>query len=199
MQRTGGQADLASWHRTVDPVNAFGLVMINSSGGPDRFQIDGGVGRPSDIPGGAPAAVAMIHSFSAADPTDPQTIAGRWLAQGAFNYFGRDSRAVPACVPWIPWPGRRADRRRGPPGRRIFGKASPRLLGSWRLCYLGDPLYRLQDAAITPGDRPVPQSREPTRERRPHRPRRRRQIADVRKLAGRRNLVSAAARVCLRF
>ena len=30
----------------------------------------------------------MIHSFSAADPTDPRTIAGRWLANGAFVYFG---------------------------------------------------------------------------------------------------------------
>ena len=35
-----------------------------------------------------PAAVLMIHSFSAADPTDPGTIAGRWLANGAFVFFG---------------------------------------------------------------------------------------------------------------
>ena len=77
-----------NWHRAVDPVNRFGMVLFNSSGGPDWFTISGGVGRPSDIPRGVPAAVAMIHSFSAADPNDPQTIAGRWLSHGAFAYFG---------------------------------------------------------------------------------------------------------------
>ena len=78
VQHTGGDADLASWHRTLDPVSRFGMVMINSSGGSDSFKIRGGTGRPGDIPSGIPTAVAMIHSFSAADPTNPQTIAGRW-------------------------------------------------------------------------------------------------------------------------
>ena len=73
---------------TVDPVNRFGLVLFNSSGGPDQFSISGRAGPARRHPAGVPAAVAMIHSFSAADPTDPQTIAGRWLAQGAFVYFG---------------------------------------------------------------------------------------------------------------
>ena len=64
------------------------MVLFNSSGGPDQFSIAGGPGRPGDIPRGVPTAVSMIHSFSAADPLDPQTIAGRWLDQGAFVYFG---------------------------------------------------------------------------------------------------------------
>ncbi len=86
--RSGDEAGLANWHRAVDPVNRFGMVLFNSWGGPDWFAISGGVGRPSDIPRGVPAAVAINHSFSAADPNDPQTIAGRWLSQGAFAYFG---------------------------------------------------------------------------------------------------------------
>jgi hypothetical protein len=146
LMRTAGRADLASWHRTVDPVNRFGLVMINSSGGPDFFQITGGVGRPGDIPRGLPTAVAMIHSFSAADPTDPQTIAWRWIAQGAFSYFGSVNEPfllsfrtpsvvaelLAAEIPFV------AALRQGE--NETFGIP-------WRLSYLGDPLYRLEKGA----------------------------------------------------
>ena len=129
---------LANWHRAVDPVNRFSMVMFNSSGGPEMFAISGGVGRPSDIPRGMPAAVAMIHSFSAADPNDPQTIAGRWLSQGAFAYFGSVNEPymlafrppglvaalLAADVPFV------AALRQGE--LETFGFP-------WRLVYLGDP------------------------------------------------------------
>ena len=88
VHRAGKQADLMSWHRAIDPLNRFGLILMNSTGGPRHFTITGGPGRASDLPSGIPAAVSTIHSFSAADPTDPQTIAGRWLDQGAFVYYG---------------------------------------------------------------------------------------------------------------
>ena len=149
VHRSGREAGLANWHRVVDPVNRFGMVLFNSSGGPDWFSISGGVGRPSDIPGGMPAAVAMIHSFSAADLNDPQTIAARWLSQGAFAYFGSVNEPyllafrspglvaalLTADVPFV------AALRQGE--LETFGFP-------WRLVYLGDPLYRLQDAANTP-------------------------------------------------
>src|SRR5262249_52958066 len=64
----GQGADLASWHRVMDPSNRFGLIWINSSGGRADFSIHGGPGRPADVPGGSPAAVVMIHSHSAEDP-----------------------------------------------------------------------------------------------------------------------------------
>ena len=92
----------------------------------------------------------MIHSFSAADPTDPQTIAGRWLAQGAFAYFGavnepylhafRTPRLVvelmSAGVPMV------AALRQGE--LEPFGFP-------WRLIYLGDPLYQIQATEISSG------------------------------------------------
>ena len=145
----GRQADLANWHRQLDPFNPFSLVLMNSSGAPAMFAIRGGLGRPSDLPRGVPAAVAMIHSFSAADPTDPQTIAGRWLAQGAFVYFGamnepfllafRPPRLVAelmaAEIPFV------AALRRGE--LEAFGFP-------WRFVFLGDPLYRLQNNVMTP-------------------------------------------------
>ena len=142
VHRAGRQADLTSWHRTLSPRNRFGLLLINSSGEPDSFSITGGPGRPADLPRGLPRAVAMIHSFSAADPSDPQTIAGRWLDQGAFVFFGsvnepflpafRRPRLVAeliaAEVPLV------AALRQGE--FEAFGFP-------WRLVYLGDPLYRL--------------------------------------------------------
>jgi hypothetical protein len=148
VQHAGAQADLASWHREIDPVNRFGMVLMNSSGAPAMFVIRGGAGRPSDLPRGIPSAVAMIHSFSAADPTDPQTIAGRWLAQGAFVYFGavnepylaafRTPRLVAALmaegVPFV------AALRQGE--FEPFGFP-------WRFVYLGDPLYRIRAKVTT--------------------------------------------------
>jgi hypothetical protein len=146
VHRSGPGADLTSWHRAVDPVNRSGLVLINSSGMPDYFTISGGTGRPGDLPPGVPTAVAMIHSFSAADPTDAQTIGGRWLSQGAFVYFGsvnepflaafRTPRLVAAVLA------------AGVPLVAALRQAEFELFGfPWRLVYLGDPLYRLQAAA----------------------------------------------------
>jgi hypothetical protein len=140
--RAGARADLGSWHQVVDPRNRFGLVWINSVGGPNLFAIAGGPGRPADVPGGWPTAVVMIHSFSAADPTDPRTLAGRWLDQGAFAYYGsiqepyllafRAPRLVAELVaekvPLV------AALRQGE--FEPFGHP-------WRLIYLGDPLYTL--------------------------------------------------------
>ena len=79
----GPKADLQRRHATVGPASRFGLFLINTTGGPDNFTIGGGPGRPGDVPGGMFCAVSMIHSFSAADPADPQTIAGRWLGRTA--------------------------------------------------------------------------------------------------------------------
>jgi hypothetical protein len=146
VHRERGAADLASWHRTFDPVNRFGLVLINSSGGPKMFSIGGGPGRPSDIPRGVPAAVAMIHSFAAAAPTDPATIAGRWLSSGAFVFFAgmnepyliafRPPRLVAELID------------AGAPLVAALRQGETEPFGfPWRLVYLGDPLYRPRLAA----------------------------------------------------
>jgi hypothetical protein len=143
--RAGDRADLAGWFRAFDPMNRFGLVLINTQGGPAQFQLVNGSGQTGDIPPSVPAAVLMIHSFSAADPTDPGTIAGRWLANGAFVYFGsmnepylqsfqHPTRVAALLTERIPFG---AALRQSPP--EPFGHP-------WRLVYLGDPLYRLAPA-----------------------------------------------------
>ncbi len=142
----GNRASLSNWSAVFDSINRFGLVLINTQGGPNDFQLPGGPGQSGDIPPSVPAAVLMIHSFSASDPNDPQTIAGRWLANGAFVYFGSmnepyiQSFRPPALVAGMIAAGlpMGAAVRRNPP--EPFGQP-------WRLVYLGDPLYQLQARA----------------------------------------------------
>jgi hypothetical protein len=137
----GRESDLKHWHTTFAPVNRYGLLLINTSGGPELFSIDGGPGRPGDVPRGVFAAVSMIHSFSAANPGDPQTIAGRWLANGAYVYFGSVqepfllafrppslvTELIAADVPLV----------------AALRQSEGEPCGfPWRLVYLGDPLYR---------------------------------------------------------
>ena len=80
VHRAGPDASLAAWHRRLDPFNRFGWLLVNSSGAPRQFSIPGGQRRsPADLPRGQATVVSIVHSFSAADPLDPSTIAGRWL------------------------------------------------------------------------------------------------------------------------
>ncbi len=150
VHRSAGAANLSAWHEAFDPVNRFGWIMVNSSGAPGQFSIPGGTGLPADLPRGRPAAVTIIHSFSAADPLDPTTIAGRWLDNGAFVYFG--SMNEPYLVAFrcpelvaqlaaleVPLS---AVLRQGE--FEPFGRP-------WRLVYLGDPLYQIRRPALEPG------------------------------------------------
>lgn len=139
----GRRVDWAGWHRVFDPVNASGLVFINSSGGPDQFRLRGGRGRTADIPLSVPAAVLAIHSFSAARPEDEKTLAGRWLANGAFVYFGAMNEPYLAA---FRTPGLVAELlAAGAPWAAAVCKLMVEdATGSpWRLRVLGDPLYQI--------------------------------------------------------
>lgn len=148
--KVGDQANLSGWHQTLDPVNRFGLLLINSSGEPTYFNLPNGPGHAADIPESVPSAVLMIHSFSAAIPNDSRSVAGRWLANGAFAFFGSmnepflNAFRTPQLVgeflgenlPLV------ASVRRS--SVEFFGQP-------WRLVYLGDPLYRIKTpVAATP-------------------------------------------------
>lgn len=148
-QRAGPrQASLEGWHRAFDPENRAGLVLINSSGHPAVFNLPGGEGRTADVPMTVPAAVLVIHSFSATDPADPQTLSGRWLANGAFVYFGAMNE--PFLQSFRP-PAQVADRIAAGWPLSAALRTSPQEAGPfglpWRLVYLGDPLYRLEPEA----------------------------------------------------
>jgi hypothetical protein len=150
VHRAGKQADLMSWHRAIDPLNHFELILMNSTGGPGHFTITGGPGRASDLPSGIPVAVSTIHSFSAADPTDPQTIAGRWLDQGAFVYYGSMNEPY---VDAFRCPGLIAELITAEvPLAAALRQGEFEAFGHpWRLVYLGDPLYHIEAAQSKEG------------------------------------------------
>jgi hypothetical protein len=137
------RATLQGWHETFNPSNPFGLVLINSMGNPTDFQLPGGNGHSLDVMPSVPTAVCMIHSYSAADPTDPGTIAGRWLAQGAFLYHGSmdepflQSFRNPTFVSELLARGLPFGAAMRPLMFEAFGEP-------WKLVLLGDPLFRLQ-------------------------------------------------------
>lgn len=147
-RRDRGQSDLSGWHEAFDPVNRAGLVLVNSSGNPTDFNLGGPLpGRTWDVPITEPTAVYKVHSFSAANPEDAGTVAGRWLANGAYLYFGSvhepflsafrtPELVVDLLARGIPFG---ASARMLPEELTAFGD-------SWRLAYLGDPLFRLDPA-----------------------------------------------------
>jgi hypothetical protein len=143
VHRKGDRAALAGWHQVFDPLNRFGLVMINSSGGPNNFNIGSGPGNTADIPESGPTAVLIIHSLSAFTPEDPSTLAGRWLANGAFLYFGSMNEPylqgfrTPALVATFLAENLPVSAS----VKRVMGEIHGQ---PWRLVLFGDPLYRLK-------------------------------------------------------
>jgi hypothetical protein len=142
--REGAAATLAGWHQAFDPVSRYGLVMVNSRGGATEFHPGG---HTADIPESCPVAVTMLHSYSAAEPKDPDTLAGRWLANGAFIYFGamhepglqafRPPSLIAACLA------------ANLPLSAAVKRLESELFGwNWRLVYFGDPLYRLKPVGV---------------------------------------------------
>ena len=134
---------LDGWFGAFDPENRSSLVWVNSHGSPTIFHLQDVEACTADIPRTVPSAVVMIHSFSAANPTDPSTIAGRWLANGAFVYFGSINEpflqafrtptlVVDLLVEHLPLIAALRNTSVEPYG------------GPWRLEYLGDPLFRLK-------------------------------------------------------
>jgi hypothetical protein len=145
MPATREATDRRGWHWTFDGRTASALVFVDSSGTPERFHLGGGMGRTEDVPVGlGPAAVHFVHSFSAERPWDAGTIAGRWLASGAFAYYGAMNEPFlqafrpPGLVAEVLGAG-------GPLGaavRKVDGE--DRFGAPWRLHLIGDPLWTLE-------------------------------------------------------
>jgi hypothetical protein len=141
-QRKKEQAGIAGWHEGFGPTNTHGLLLQNSSGGGDYFSVISGQAQTADIPPSVPSIILPVHSFSAVNPRDPTTVAGRWLLQGAFLYFGSmnepflDAFRTPTLI---------ADLLvRGLPVSAAVREIPGESRGlAWRLTFIGDPLYRL--------------------------------------------------------
>ncbi|MFV1957886.1 MAG: hypothetical protein ACC662_00595, partial [Planctomycetota bacterium] len=155
-------ATLAKWRALEWPRgNRFGFVYVNSSGGARTWSTSKGQATHFDVPDTIPTVVHYTHSGSAGAPFDTDSIAGRWMANGAYVYFG--SHAEPYLQSFVPpvvlarrvaagVPLGAAMRQLYGPGlvgtRKMKVKGEEKLVrfnmsGPWKLAYFGDPSYRL--------------------------------------------------------
>ncbi len=141
---TGPQVNLEAFHRETRPINPFGMIWINSSGGSRSWQINGKAG-PDDFPVGAATAMHVVHSHSLANAWNANTLAGRAVAGGAYWYYG--AMAEPFLLAFNQPTGMAQRILAGTPvafaARQMVGQmgATP-----WRLMLIGDPLFTLTDA-----------------------------------------------------
>jgi len=83
------QAGKITWRGLTDEKWDYDWIFVNSKGTPSEFEVGDGEVDVNDIPQlKFPAAIYFIHSFSAATPDNPATIAARWLENGAYAYVG---------------------------------------------------------------------------------------------------------------
>ncbi|MBA3710170.1 MAG: hypothetical protein H0W83_15270, partial [Planctomycetes bacterium] len=144
----GGEANIEAFRARVGPWNRRPLFLINSSGYPTQWSIGGGDGFTDDFPVGEPCAIHIVHSGSAAEPYDADTLAGRAVWGGAFVYMGSISEPYLSAFqrPEYIAPRLAAGASFVGSCRRRLGQYS----GSpWRLIAFGDPLFALrQQAAV---------------------------------------------------
>jgi len=133
------ESGLERWRSLASLAWTFDLIFVNSKGYPKSFQVGNGDASVDDIPKlQFPAAIHMIHSWSAAAPDDASTVAGRWLQNGAYAYVG--SVNEPLLSAFVP-PKIIVDRlKRGSP----FLIAARQLESPpWKIATIGDPLMSI--------------------------------------------------------
>ncbi len=150
LSRVGARADRAGWHKSFRLGNSHGLLLINTHGGPTEFFLANGPGLAGDIPPSVPSVAYLVHSFSASNPNEAETLAARWLAQGAFIFYG--SMNEPYLTAFrTPTTVARLMAERIPLAAAFRQGAGEPFARPWRLVYFGDPLYTLEpDAARRP-------------------------------------------------
>ncbi|MBI1303386.1 MAG: hypothetical protein GC172_06325 [Phycisphaera sp.] len=87
---TREQNSLDGWRRILMGGFDCDALIANSHGVSTQFGLyGGGTARVEDVPiFDRPSVVHFLHSFSLQSPADPQTIGGRFLANGAYAYHG---------------------------------------------------------------------------------------------------------------
>ncbi len=130
--------DFKDWRSVTNPINTYDFIFVNAAGYPSEWS----GGTMDDIPDTLPVAINFSHSSSANDPTNPDTIAGRWLINGAFAYYGSISEPyadsfnvsydiVTRIIDGIPFARATAEKSTLPSNR----------VKPWKLIFIGDPLF----------------------------------------------------------
>jgi hypothetical protein len=149
------EASLEKWRDLASKAWDFDLIFINSRGNADKFFVGDGDALIKDIPKlKYPAAMHIIHSWSATTPDDPNTVAGRWLDRGVYAYVG--SVHEPFLAAFLP-PKIIVE-------RLLSGAPfliSSRLLEAvpWKITTIGDPLMIISKprVRVPPTKQPMPQ------------------------------------------
>lgn len=133
------RAGARDWRlRAARPVDA-GLILVNTKGNDDFFDLEPGQCKPGDVPLlTTPAFANVVHSWSASNAGNRDRLAARWLERGVFCYAG--SVHEPYLQAFIPTPVLT--------GRLLGGGAVGACIRSddaplWKITLLGDPLFTL--------------------------------------------------------
>lgn len=147
------ESSLERWRSLASKPWTFDLILMNSKGYPKSFQVGNGDASVEDIPKVVfPTAIHMIHSWSASEPDNTNTVSGRWLANGAYAFVG--SVHEPLLSAFIP-PKLMADR---------LKKGAPFLIAArqlesppWKVATIGDPLMSINKPRqrIAPDQQPL--------------------------------------------
>jgi hypothetical protein len=147
-------ANIASWQKLTKSGLDFDIIFVNSKGDPASFDVGGGQATVKDIPKLlSPAAIHFIHSWSTTTPDDINTVAGKWLDNGAYVYVG--SVHEPYLSAFVP------------PNliiKRLLASVpflvSVRIMSPspWKITTIGDPLMMLtkQRRRLSPKTSPLP-------------------------------------------
>ncbi|MCA9295666.1 MAG: hypothetical protein KC983_04100 [Phycisphaerales bacterium] len=85
----GVDAAPTDWQRMIRHGLTDDVMLLNTKGNADWFQLRGGAVDCYDVPVlGHPLALHMVHSWSLTVPDTPGTIGQRWLRNGAYAYVG---------------------------------------------------------------------------------------------------------------
>ncbi|MEK6701365.1 MAG: hypothetical protein AABZ53_03815 [Planctomycetota bacterium] len=124
-----------TWRSLVNKAVVADLILVNTKGNKDFFELSSGVGKLGDVPiMGQPAAVHFVHSWSAQYIGTRDTIAGRWLERGVSFYAG--SVEEPNLSGFVPTPQVALRAAIGVPlGAAVRFDTAP----AWKITTLGDP------------------------------------------------------------
>ncbi len=128
-----------SWRSLIARPLVADLILVNTKGNKDFFELSSGVGKLGDVPIlSHPAAVHFVHSWSAQYVGTRDTIAGRWLERGVSFYAG--SVEEPNLSGFVPTPQVALRAAIGIPlGAAVRYDAAP----MWKITTLGDPLMSI--------------------------------------------------------
>ncbi|MDZ7816697.1 MAG: hypothetical protein U5N86_12125 [Planctomycetota bacterium] len=133
-------ATLDNWRMRHSSRASYDMLYVNSSGGGRNWSLKGKGASYEDIPLTKPLIVHFTHSFSASNPYNRDTIAGRWIHNGAFIYTG--SHREPLLGAFNTPKDFAEEATEGYPlSLALHKKMGDQFWTPWKLYYVGDPLY----------------------------------------------------------